>query len=95
MRSRLPLLSALLAAALMVGQWLCAVHETEHGLQAGSAQVCAVCVYAHGAGAGMPPALPGLVLASMPEVPAAPIVAHPLDATLRHHPIRGPPALLA
>jgi len=95
MRPRLPLFSAVLAAALLVGQWLCAAHETEHGLQPGSAQVCAVCVYAHGAGAGMLPALPNLALARASGVPAAPVVARTLESTLRHHPIRGPPALLA
>lgn len=95
MRARRPLVSAVLAAALLLGQWLAAAHEPDHALQSGAAHACAVCVYAHGAGTGAVPASPALVL----EAAAAPahvaVAADPLAAVVRHHPIRGPPALLA
>ena len=94
MRPRLPLISAVLAATLLIGQWLCAAHESDHALQAGAAQGCVVCVYAHGAGTGAVPTLPALVLGGTSEVPEMTAAANPLAATLRHHPIRGPPALL-
>lgn len=93
MRSRRPLIAAILAAALLLGQWLTAAHEPDHALQAG-ADACAVCVYAHGAGSG---ALPQpLVLAlGIPNVaPATERSAAPVLTFVRLHPIRGPPAPL-
>jgi hypothetical protein len=94
MRRRIPLISLLLAAALLAGQWLCAVHETGHALQ-GATPACSVCISAHQAGAGAVPAIPHLALDGASSAPEAPAIASPLAATLRHHPIRGPPALLA
>jgi hypothetical protein len=94
MRRRVPLVSLLLAAALLAGQWLCAAHEADHALQ-GATPACSVCVAAHQAGAGALPALPQLALEPGSAPPEAPAVANPLAATLRHHPIRGPPTLLA
>ena len=94
MRRRVPLISLLLAATLLAGQWLCAVHESEHALQ-GATPACSVCLVAHQAGAGALPTIPQLALNVVSTPPAAPSVASPLAATLRHHPIRGPPALLA
>lgn len=93
--SRRPLISALLALALLAGQWLAATHDPDHGLQAGAADGCVVCVYTHGAGAGALPALPQLALALTSDAPEASPAGNPLAATLRHHPIRGPPAFLA
>lgn len=95
MRSRRPLLTAILAAALLLGQWLAAAHEPDHALQPGAAHGCVVCAYAHGAGSGALPQTPALALSAGSEAPAAGAAASPLAAALRHHPIRGPPALLA
>lgn len=94
MRSRRSLISAVLAAALLLGQWLAAAHEPDHALQPGAAHACAVCVYAHGAGNGALPALPALALDRAGIAPAAIAAASPLSASVRHHPIRGPPLLL-
>lgn len=94
MRRRVPLISLLLAVALLTGQWLCAVHESDHALQ-GSTPACSVCVAAHQAGAGALPAIPQLALDFSSAPPETPAVENPLAATLRHHPIRGPPALLS
>ena len=95
MRSRRPLISLVLAAALLAGQWLAAAHDPEHALQPGAAHSCVVCVYAHGAGTGALPSLPQLTVNVAVEAPETRVEANPLAATLRHHPIRGPPALLA
>jgi len=94
MRSRQPLISLVLAATVLAGQWLVASHDTDHGLQPGAAHACAVCVYAHGAGAGALPALPVLSLEVAREAPEFVAVASPLAATVRNHPIRGPPSFL-
>jgi len=94
MRSRRPLISAVLAATLLAGQWLTAAHTTDHGLQPSAAHTCAVCVYAHGAGTGALPALPVLALEVAREAPEVLLAGSPLTATVRNHPIRGPPALL-
>ena len=93
MRSR-PLLSMLLAAALLAGQWLAAGHDTDHGLSPGAAHACAICAYVHGAGSGALPATPRLSLAAPAVAPDAVIVAAPRAASLSQQPIRGPPALL-
>lgn len=95
MRTRRTVLHLLLAASLLLGQWLAAGHDGEHGLQSGAGDACAVCVYAHGAGTGALPALPQLVIQSGPVAPPALSVAGPRVVAVRHHPIRGPPALLA
>lgn len=94
MRSRCPLIAAVLVAALLVGQWLTAAHEPDHALQAG-ADACAVCVYAHGAGNGALPKALVLALAAPQAAPAAEHFAAPVSVLIRLHPIRGPPALLA
>ena len=94
MCSRRSLVSAVLAAALLLGQWLAAAHEPEHGLQPG-AHACAVCAYAHTAGTGALPALPVLALGSGVEAFEPATAARPLAAADRRHPIRGPPVLLA
>ena len=95
MRSHQSFIAAVLAAALLLGQWLAAAHDPDHALQSGAADACAVCVYAHGAGNGVLPTLPALVLNASVEPAAVDVVARPLAAIVRHHPIRGPPALLA
>lgn len=95
MRSHRPLISAALAVALLLGQWLAAAHEPDHALQPGAAHACAVCVYSHGAGAGLAPSITALKLDGALEAPDLFAGGHPLAATLRNHPIRGPPALLA
>jgi hypothetical protein len=95
MRSRQPLISAVLALAVLLGQWLTAAHAPDHALQPGAAHVCAVCVYAHGAATGALPAMPRLTFDAGADAPEIFVAASPLAATLRHHPIRGPPALLA
>lgn len=92
MHSRRPLISAVLAAALLLGQWLGAGHDSDHGLQPGAAHACAVCVYSHGA--GLLPVIARLALEHSPPAPEIFTPGHPLAATLHHHPIRGPPALL-
>lgn len=93
MRSRRPLLTLVLAAALLAGQWLVAAHEPDHAL-AGAAHGCVVCVYAHGAGTGALPHVAALSLDGAVEAPASARTRAPRAALLRHHPIRGPPALL-
>lgn len=93
MRSRRPLISTVLALAVLAGQWLAAAHEPEHALQLDAAH-CVVCVYAQGAGTGALPATPLLALEVRADAPIPCIAASPLAATLRDHPIRGPPALL-
>jgi hypothetical protein len=97
MRSRRPLVSAVLAAALLLGQWLAATHgpDHDHALQAVAAHTCALCAYVHGAGAGVLPAIATLNIHGALEAPETAAAGNPLAATLRHHPIRGPPALLA
>lgn len=95
MRSRHPLISLVLAATLLAGQWLAAAHDGDHGLQPGAAHACAVCVYAHGAGTGALPALVTLSFEGAAEAPDNAKVVNPQAVTSRHHPIRGPPALLA
>lgn len=95
MRSRRSLVSAVLAAALLLGQWLAAAHEPDHALQPGAAHACAVCAYAHGAGSGALPSPPALALGRAATTAEAPYAASPLAAAVRHHPIRGPPTLLA
>jgi hypothetical protein len=94
MRSRRPLISAALAVALLVGQWLAAAHDFDHGLQPGAAHACAVCVYSNGAGGGLLPAVFALQLEGAIAAPDAPATGNALAITLRHHPIRGPPVLL-
>ena len=95
MRSRQPLISAVLALALLVGQWLAAVHAPDHAVQPGGSHDCAICVYAHGAGTGALPSLPAVIgLAPSTDAPASFIAARISAAASRHHPIRGPPALL-
>jgi hypothetical protein len=93
MRSRRPLISLVLAAALMVGPALAAAHDSDHGLQPGAAHGCVVCVYAHGSGHGALPAPLVLTLAAPAEMPAASIATAQAAVTVRLHPIRGPPAL--
>jgi len=95
MRSRQPLISAVLALAVLFGQWLAVAHAEDHALQPGAAHVCAVCVYAHGAGHGALPAVPRLALGASIEAPEIPLAATSSAVTVRLHPIRGPPALLS
>lgn len=90
-----PLTHLVLAVALLLGQWLSAAHEPDHALQPGAAHACAVCVYSSGAGAAALPAAIVLVLPVAAPAPEATHAGHPLSATLRHHPIRGPPLLPA
>lgn len=93
MRSRRPLVSLLLAAALFAGPVLAGAHDPDHGLQPGASHGCVVCVYAHGSGHGALPATPQLVLAATAEAPATVLAGDRLAVTVRLHPIRGPPAL--
>jgi hypothetical protein len=93
MRMQRPLITLLLAASVLLGQWLAAGHDPEHGL-AGASHACAVCVYAHGAGSGALPSLPQLVLIVIAAAPISYVAAMPVAARARHHPIRGPPPLL-
>lgn len=89
------LVSLVLAAALLAGQWLSASHETEHSLLPDAAHACAVCVYAHGAGHGALPTSVALAFAGAADVPAPALAATPAAVAIRLHPIRGPPAFLA
>ena len=95
MRRRIPLISLLLAATLLAGQWLAASHDGKHGLQPDAAHSCVVCVYAHGAGHGALPAVPQLAPGTNAEAPEASAAASAVAVTVRLHPIRGPPALLS
>lgn len=94
MRTRRPLVHLLLATGLLLGQWLAAGHDSEHGVQPG-AHACAVCVYAHGAGSGALPSLPPLALDGTAPAPESLQLLGPRVLAVRHHPIRGPPSLLA
>ena len=94
MRRRVPLISLLLTAVLLAGQWLCAVHNSDHALQ-GATPACSVCVAAHGAGHGALPATPRVVLGATTEAPELSPAAAAVTVTVRLHPIRGPPALLS
>jgi hypothetical protein len=94
MRRRHPLLSLVLAAALLTGQWLAGMHAEEHALQP-TAHACAVCLHADSSGAGALPAVPHLVVDGVVATPDSTAAASPLAAILCHHPIRGPPALPA
>lgn len=94
MRSHRSLISALLALAVLAGQWVCAVHESDHALQ-NAATTCATCAAAHGAGAGVLPAAPAIVIAGAVEAPVIRLAATCTAVTVRLHPIRGPPTLLA
>jgi hypothetical protein len=95
MRRHVSLISLLLATAMLAGQALAAFHDSDHGLQPGAAHSCVVCVYAHGAGHGPLPALPLLTVGPTAEAPELPLAATSVAVTVRLHPIRGPPALLA
>jgi hypothetical protein len=86
--------SAVLAAALLLGQALAAAHDSDHGLQE-AAHACVVCVYAHGAGHGAMPVAPELVSAAPGEAPHAAPTSARIAVAVRLHPIRGPPALLS
>lgn len=94
MQCRRPLISTVLAIALLAGQWLAAGHESEHSLQPGTAHACAICVFAHGASAGALPAAPVLpsLLRAQPIIAAASGLTR--DAVRRSPPIRGPPSFL-
>jgi hypothetical protein len=85
--------SLVLAAVLLAGQWLAGSHLTEHSLQV--AHDCAVCQFAHGAGAGALPAAPLLVLAAAAEVLVPDVLTPAAAAAAYRQPIRGPPSLLA
>lgn len=93
MRNR-PALSLFLAAAILAGQWLAAVHNPDHGLSPGAAHACAVCVYAHGAGNGALPSLPRLALVAVHAAPESRPQDAPPVSYAQHPPIRGPPTLL-
>lgn len=94
MASHRPLISLVLAAALLAGQWLAAAHQPEHGMQPAAEHACAVCVYAHGAATGAVPAVPHVTIDGVLLAPETPADVGRLAAILRQHPIRGPPALL-
>jgi len=89
---RRPLISAVLAAALLLGPALAGAHDSDHGLQPGAAHGCVVCVYAHGAGHGMVPVALTLVFDAPAEAPQAVTLLAQAAVTVRLHPIRGPPA---
>jgi hypothetical protein len=91
MRSRRPLVSLVLAAALMAGPALAAAHDFDHGLQPGAAHGCVVCVYAHGAGHGALPAPVVLALPAPADAPEVLVARAHAALTVRLHPIRGPP----
>ncbi len=96
MRSHRSLISLALAATILAGQLLAAAHDTDHhGLLPGASHGCVVCVYAHGAGHGALPAMPVVALAGAIEAPAVVVATTQAAVTVRLHPIRGPPALLA
>lgn len=94
MRMPRSLVSMVLALAVLAGQWLAASHDPDHGPAPGSAHVCAICVYAHGAGNGALPVLPQLALAVGHAAPELSAVAVTRAAVVRAHPIRGPPPLV-
>ncbi|MGQ0586853.1 MAG: hypothetical protein ACT4PK_06590 [Gammaproteobacteria bacterium] len=89
------LISRVLAAAVLAGQWLIATHDSDHGTLPGAAHDCVVCVYAHGAGNGALPTAAPLALGTGSEAPEVTPAAASVAVTVRLHPIRGPPALLS
>ena len=91
MATHRPLLSLALAVALLLGQWLAAGHDRQHGLQPGAADACAVCVYSHAAAGGSMLSLPPLPVFTNDGL-AESFAADRLSvAPLRQPPIRGPP----
>lgn len=92
MSRRQGLIAALLALAVLLGQWAAVVHQGDH--VAGTAD-CTMCAYAHGLGSGVLPALPAVAINAGTEAPLTPVAARVAVAARRHHPIRGPPAVLA
>lgn len=90
-----PLTHLVLAAALLLGQWLSAAHTPDDVLTPGAAHACAVCVYSHASGTGALPVMAALQIPVAALASAAPAARHPVAVALRYHPIRGPPALLA
>lgn len=89
-------ISAFLAAALLLGQALAAAHNPDHhDLLPGAAHGCVICVYAHGVGHGALPTAPTLAFDAPAAAPVAALATAQVAVTVRFHPIRGPPALLA
>ena len=93
MRMPRSFVSMVLALAVLAGQWLAASHDPDHGPAPGAAHVCAICVYAHGAGNGALPVLPSLKLEVAHVAPELAAVTVARAAVVRDHPIRGPPLL--
>jgi hypothetical protein len=90
MRDR-PLYKLLLAAALVVGQWLAVAHDFQHPVTA-SDLACQVCAHGPHFQAG-PAALPAL--SSLWPGSAAPVIHPPVPQLARRHTqasIRAPPA---
>jgi hypothetical protein len=94
MRMPRSLISMLLAVSVLAGQFLAAAHNSDHGLAPNAAHSCAICLYAHGAGAGALPVTPTLSLAFTDAAPEAAAAAEVFTAPARRHPIRGPPQIL-
>lgn len=95
MRRRIPLISLLLATALLAGQVLAGAHDSSHDQLPGAAHGCMVCTYVNAVGHGAVPAAPTLTIAGTVEAPEAILATTQTVVATRLHPIRGPPALLA
>ena len=84
-----------LIASLLFGLWTAAGHDAGHVRATAHPEVCAVCAFAGGIGAGLASVLVALVLAALGSVVAMP--ATPAQRLARCAPVRvrGPPIVLA
>jgi len=91
-----PLQSVLLAAVLVLGQWLSFAHNREHNsLNPVAEQSCVFCLHAPGLGAGLAKLPKFTVPACAHEAPVPCVDAAEIIAAPSYYSIRGPPALLA
>ncbi|HEY0974791.1 MAG TPA: hypothetical protein VGE57_09885 [Solimonas sp.] len=84
----------LLAAALILGQWLLVAHAFEHPVSANDL-TCQLCHVGHRTDAAPPPAIVQVVHAQATyEAPTLAATPAPRVAPLTRYPIRGPPLRL-
>lgn len=83
---------ALLAAVVLLGQWLAFAHAAEHSALTQADSLCAFCV--SGIGSAPPPVADAspMPAAPAPAIPGSPALAPPRAAVAAHL-IRGPPTI--